>query len=139
VRLISELAAQPDIIAEDCACPPGRSWPRSAVSYVSDVAPTRVHITPDNSAQVFKNQDINIHEQLDLGRHWGPLHKHATTPVPKEPGLDEVHGLPFRFRKNETLTISVVLRCYAPQWSITTRLAGPTLPPFPRSSSGTQT
>ncbi|KAI9439838.1 alpha-ketoglutarate-dependent sulfonate dioxygenase [Lactarius indigo] len=39
----------------------------------------------------FRNQDLNIHEQLDLGRHWGPLHKHATTPVPKEPGLEEVH------------------------------------------------
>jgi sulfonate dioxygenase len=43
-------------------------------------------------AQVFRSQDINIHEQLDLTRYWGPLHKHATTPVPKEPGLDEVHG-----------------------------------------------
>lgn len=60
---------------------------------------TRSFVSPDNSAQVFKNQDINIHEQLDLARHWGPLHKHATTPVPKEPGLDEVHGLSFR-RKN---------------------------------------
>ncbi|KAI9463288.1 alpha-ketoglutarate-dependent sulfonate dioxygenase [Lactarius psammicola] len=39
----------------------------------------------------FRNQDINIHEQLDLARHWGPLHKHATTPIPKEPGLEEVH------------------------------------------------
>ena len=40
---------------------------------------------------VFRNQDINIHEQLDLARHWGPLHKHATTPIPKN-GLEEVHG-----------------------------------------------
>ncbi|KAI9509817.1 hypothetical protein F5148DRAFT_1275078 [Russula earlei] len=39
----------------------------------------------------FRNQEINIHEQLDLARYWGPLHKHATTPIPKEPGLDEVH------------------------------------------------
>lgn len=39
----------------------------------------------------FRNQDINIHEQLDLGRHWGPLHKHATTAIPQEPGLEEVH------------------------------------------------
>jgi sulfonate dioxygenase len=29
---------------------------------------------------------------LDLARHFGPLHKHATTPIPKEPGLEEVHG-----------------------------------------------
>lgn len=39
----------------------------------------------------FRNQDISIHEQLDLARHFGPLHKHATTPIPKEPGLEEVH------------------------------------------------
>jgi hypothetical protein len=29
---------------------------------------------------------------LDLHRHYGPLHKHATTGVPREPGLEEVHG-----------------------------------------------
>ncbi|KAI0277282.1 alpha-ketoglutarate-dependent sulfonate dioxygenase [Russula aff. rugulosa BPL654] len=39
----------------------------------------------------FRNQNINIHEQLELARHWGPLHRHATTPIPKEPGLEEVH------------------------------------------------
>lgn len=39
----------------------------------------------------FRDQEINIHEQLDLARYFGPLHKHATTPVPKEPGLEEVH------------------------------------------------
>jgi len=39
----------------------------------------------------FRDQEINIHEQLELGRYWGPLHKHATTPIPKEPGLEEVH------------------------------------------------
>ncbi|KAH9998848.1 alpha-ketoglutarate-dependent sulfonate dioxygenase [Russula compacta] len=39
----------------------------------------------------FRNQDLDIHEQLALARHWGPLHKHATTPTPKEAGLEEVH------------------------------------------------
>ncbi|THH31524.1 hypothetical protein EUX98_g2668 [Antrodiella citrinella] len=39
----------------------------------------------------FRDQEINVHEQLDLARHWGPLHKHATTPIPREPGLEEVH------------------------------------------------
>ncbi|KAF8529304.1 hypothetical protein BU17DRAFT_36868 [Hysterangium stoloniferum] len=39
----------------------------------------------------FRNQAINIHEQLELARYFGPLHKHATTPVPREPGLEEVH------------------------------------------------
>ena len=36
--------------------------------------------------------NIHEHERLNLARYWGPLHKHATTPIPKEPGLDEVHG-----------------------------------------------
>ncbi|KAI0833610.1 hypothetical protein BC628DRAFT_36102 [Trametes gibbosa] len=39
----------------------------------------------------FRDQELDIHQQLDLARHWGPLHKHATTPVPREPGLEEVH------------------------------------------------
>ncbi|EIN10030.1 alpha-ketoglutarate-dependent sulfonate dioxygenase [Punctularia strigosozonata HHB-11173 SS5] len=38
-----------------------------------------------------RDQEISIREQLDLARHFGPLHKHATTPIPKEPGLEEVH------------------------------------------------
>ena len=90
------------------------------------------HLT--NSAQVFKNQDINIHEQLDLARHWGPLHKHATTPVPKEPGLDEVHGLscPSTCAKKKR-------QRYVPQWSIMTHRAGLTPLLFPHLSSGTQT
>jgi len=39
----------------------------------------------------FRDQELDIHEQLELARHWGPLHKHATTPIPREPGLEEVH------------------------------------------------
>ncbi|KAG6865785.1 hypothetical protein C0991_011777 [Blastosporella zonata] len=38
----------------------------------------------------FRDQEIDIHQQLDLARHFGPLHKHATTPIPKN-GLEEVH------------------------------------------------
>jgi sulfonate dioxygenase len=38
----------------------------------------------------FRDQEINIEEQLDLARYFGPLHKHATTPIPKI-GLEEVH------------------------------------------------
>jgi sulfonate dioxygenase len=38
----------------------------------------------------FRDQEINIHEQLELARHFGPLHKHATTPIPRI-GLEEVH------------------------------------------------
>ncbi|KAG8212963.1 hypothetical protein J3R82DRAFT_11329 [Butyriboletus roseoflavus] len=40
----------------------------------------------------FRDQELNVYEQLNLARHFGPLHKHATTPVPKEPGLEEVHS-----------------------------------------------
>lgn len=39
----------------------------------------------------FRNQDISIREMLALHRHYGPLHKHATTGIPREPGLEEVH------------------------------------------------
>jgi len=38
----------------------------------------------------FRDQEINIYEQLELGRYFGPLHKHATTPIPRI-GLEEVH------------------------------------------------
>ncbi|KAG6857392.1 hypothetical protein H0H87_004754 [Tephrocybe sp. NHM501043] len=38
----------------------------------------------------FRDQEIDIHQQLDLARHFGPLHKHATTPIPRN-GLEEVH------------------------------------------------
>ena len=40
---------------------------------------------------VFRDQEIDIHGQLDLARYWGKLHKHATTPIPRN-GLEEVHG-----------------------------------------------
>ncbi|KAG1884829.1 uncharacterized protein F5891DRAFT_1202392 [Suillus fuscotomentosus] len=39
----------------------------------------------------FRDQELSIHEQLDVGRYFGPLHKHASTPIPREPGLEEVH------------------------------------------------
>jgi sulfonate dioxygenase len=43
----------------------------------------------------FKDQqDLDVHKQLDLGRYWGKLHKHATTSLPKawkEQDLEEVH------------------------------------------------
>ncbi|EPQ32442.1 uncharacterized protein PFL1_00638 [Pseudozyma flocculosa PF-1] len=40
----------------------------------------------------FRDQhDWTIEQQLDLGRYWGPVHKHATTGVPARGDLDEVH------------------------------------------------
>ena len=41
---------------------------------------------------VFRDQDISIRELLEFHRYFGPLHKHATTGIPREPGLEEVHG-----------------------------------------------
>jgi sulfonate dioxygenase len=41
---------------------------------------------------IFRDQhDFTIDDQLELGRYFGKLHKHATTAVPKRPGLEEVH------------------------------------------------
>jgi len=41
---------------------------------------------------VFREQeDFTVEDQLQLGRYFGVLHKHATTAVPKQPGLEEVH------------------------------------------------
>ncbi|KAG1760225.1 hypothetical protein EDD22DRAFT_971195 [Suillus occidentalis] len=37
-------------------------------------------------------QKLSVHEQLDIARHFGHLHKHATITVPRDPGLEEVHG-----------------------------------------------
>ncbi|KAF9040993.1 TauD-domain-containing protein [Hymenopellis radicata] len=47
-------------------------------------------LAAERGVVVFHNQDIDIYQQLDLARHYGPLHKHATTPIPKV-GLEEVH------------------------------------------------
>ncbi|EAU85551.1 alpha-ketoglutarate-dependent sulfonate dioxygenase [Coprinopsis cinerea okayama7 len=38
----------------------------------------------------FRDQEIDIYGQLELAKHWGPLHRHATTPITKN-GLEHVH------------------------------------------------
>ncbi|CAE6492723.1 unnamed protein product [Rhizoctonia solani] len=48
-------------------------------------------LVAERGAVFLRNQPASIHELLDLGRYYGPLHKHPTTGVPKEPGLEEVH------------------------------------------------
>lgn len=67
------------------------SW-LSEPSSVSTFDPHSLHphILTQPPSLVFENQDINIQEQLELARHFGPLHRHATTGHPE--GLDEVHG-----------------------------------------------
>lgn len=67
---------------------------------------------------VFRDQELDIHGQLDLARHFGPLHKHATTPIPRI-GLEEVHG---------TVIVYILSRCDTYlhvfiQWYITIHLA----------------
>ncbi|PYH42307.1 TauD/TfdA dioxygenase family protein [Aspergillus saccharolyticus JOP 1030-1] len=40
----------------------------------------------------FRGQDdLDIDAQRDLGRHFGKLHKHATTAVPRKEGLEDIH------------------------------------------------
>ena len=40
----------------------------------------------------FRNQaDLDIDSQRNLGKYYGTLHKHATTSVPRRPGLEDVH------------------------------------------------
>ena len=40
----------------------------------------------------FRNQtDLDIDSQRELGKYYGTLHKHATTSVPRRPGLEDVH------------------------------------------------
>lgn len=40
----------------------------------------------------FRNQkNFGIEEQRELGKYFGTLHKHATTSVPKQKGLEDVH------------------------------------------------
>ncbi|THC97330.1 hypothetical protein EYZ11_003164 [Aspergillus tanneri] len=41
---------------------------------------------------MFRNQgDFDIEAQRELGKHFGKLHRHATTAVPKKGGLEDVH------------------------------------------------
>ncbi|KAF7374759.1 Alpha-ketoglutarate-dependent taurine dioxygenase [Mycena sanguinolenta] len=47
-------------------------------------------LVAERGAVFFRDQELDIHGQLDLARHFGPLHKHATTPIPRN-GLEEVH------------------------------------------------
>lgn len=60
------------------------------------------------SSLVLRNQEIDIYQQLELARHYGPLHKHATTGIPKN-GLEEVHVVyNDSARKPETASFSKI-------------------------------
>ncbi|THH08948.1 hypothetical protein EW145_g2366 [Phellinidium pouzarii] len=83
----------------------------------------------------FRNQPIDVHQQLDLARYFGKLHKHATTPMPREPGLEEVHVVyndssrrpdPSAFSKLELWHSDVTYELQPPS---TTSLKGYTIPP----------
>ncbi|KAJ6576676.1 hypothetical protein DFH09DRAFT_1149990 [Mycena vulgaris] len=49
-----------------------------------------VLLVAERGVVFFRDQEIDIHGQLDLASHFGPLHKHATTPIPRN-GLEHVH------------------------------------------------
>lgn len=70
----------------------GLSWLRSVPLWASTQLISYLAATNRLLCPVFENQDVTVEEQLDLARHFGPLHKHATTGVPAKGGLDEVHG-----------------------------------------------
>lgn len=57
-------------------------------------------------AVFFRDQEnFDIHAQLNLGRFWGTLHKHASTSVPRDwekQGLDEVHVVYTDYNKKPT-------------------------------------
>ncbi|KAJ3047746.1 hypothetical protein HK097_011247 [Rhizophlyctis rosea] len=46
-------------------------------------------LTAQRGVVFFRDQDITVHQQLDLGRHYGRLHIHPTSGHPE--GLPEVH------------------------------------------------
>ena len=52
----------------------------------------RALLAAERGVVFFRDQELDIHQQLDLARYWGPLHKHPNTPIPRVPGLEEVHG-----------------------------------------------
>ena len=74
-------------------CLPYRSvWRRSTLSHVDDAhCPILQASVSTDSALVFRGTSI-IHEQRDLARHWGSLHKYARTSILLEPGLEEVYS-----------------------------------------------
>ena len=52
----------------------------------------RALLVAERGVVFFRDQELDVHQQLDLARYWGPLHKHPSTPIPRDPGLEEVHG-----------------------------------------------
>jgi sulfonate dioxygenase len=46
----------------------------------------------NTSLAVVRDQELSVHEQLDIARQFGPLHKHATTLVIQETELEEVQN-----------------------------------------------
>lgn len=58
----------------------------------ADDALSRAHLVAERGVVVVRDQhDMTMHDQLDLGRHFGHLHRHATTGVPADPAFKDVH------------------------------------------------
>lgn len=49
-------------------------------------------ISADRPVVFRKQHTLTIEGQRDLGRHFGPLHKHATYAVPRRGDLDDLVG-----------------------------------------------
>jgi len=52
----------------------------------------RALLVAERGVVFFRDQELDIRQQLNLAWYWGPLHKHPSTAVPRELGLEEVHG-----------------------------------------------
>ncbi|KAJ7903349.1 hypothetical protein B0H14DRAFT_3679612, partial [Mycena olivaceomarginata] len=94
-------------------------------------------LVAERGAVFFRDQEIDIHQQLDLARqvesYFGPLHKHATTPIPRN-GLEEVHVVyndssrrpdPSSFSKLELWHTDVSYEIQPPSTTSLKILAGP--------------
>ncbi|KIK37479.1 hypothetical protein CY34DRAFT_810273 [Suillus luteus UH-Slu-Lm8-n1] len=46
----------------------------------------------NTSLAVVRDQELSVHEQVDIARRFESLHKYATTLVTQEPGLEDVQG-----------------------------------------------
>ena len=92
-------------------------------------------LAAERTVVILRDQPIDIHKQLDAARYYGPLHKHATTSVPKQEGLEEVHVIysdgakrpdPAAFTKTELFHSDVTYELQPPSTTILQVLTAPT-------------
>lgn len=94
--------------------------PRLTLAFFSSLLVSALLAAQVGVVVIRDNEEFTVQEQLTLGRHFGTLHKHHTTGVPKVGGLDEIHLVyadqesrpdPTAFAKEEvSLPMSVLSR-----------------------------